>query len=261
MQLPSCAQRCARLTTRRCDTSRCGFNARVGTAHAPELGIWRLSGARAPLPTLRRLVHDSAAQRTDAGNLDFQHVAGLHPYRRIAAVPDALGRPGRDDVAGREFREIRAEGDDLRHRIDQEIGAGLLHLLPIEPRHEYQTFRVRDVIRGDNPRTERTRAGKILAGGHREFLVIAHAAVDKAGVSRNVIKRTLDWDVAPGASDHDRQLALEIEAFRYQWPDQLTVVASECVGEPDEHAGLLWQIAAGLGCMRSVVDAGTEDLF
>src|SRR5438270_4036773 len=73
------------------------------------------------------LVHDPAAQRADAGDLHLQHIAGLHPDGRRAAVADAIGRSGGDHVAWRKRGEVGAEGDDLRDRVDQEIGTRALH--------------------------------------------------------------------------------------------------------------------------------------
>src|SRR5262249_21864226 len=70
----------------------------------------------------RLLVHHAVAQRTDAGNLDLEHVTGLHRQWWIAAMADPFRRPGGDHVARQERREVRAERDDLRHRIDPEIG-------------------------------------------------------------------------------------------------------------------------------------------
>src|SRR5215813_5120612 len=68
------------------------------------------------------LVHHAVAQRTDAGDLDLEHVTGLHPQWWIAAMADPFRRAGGDHVTRQERREVRAERDDLRHRIDQEIG-------------------------------------------------------------------------------------------------------------------------------------------
>src|SRR5687767_6064923 len=82
------------------------------------------------------LIYDVAAQNTNAGDLYFQHITGLHPERRLAAVADTLGRSGGDDIAGMKLRELGAEGDDLRHRIDHLVGAGALHLLAVETRRQ-----------------------------------------------------------------------------------------------------------------------------
>src|SRR4030095_472482 len=58
------------------------------------------------------LIHHTGAQRADAGNLDLEHVAWLHPQGRIAAVTGALRGASGDHVAGRKRCEIGAEGDD-----------------------------------------------------------------------------------------------------------------------------------------------------
>ena len=154
------------------------------------------------------------AQHADPGDLHLQHVAGLHEQLRIAAVADALRRAGGDHVAGRERGEVGAERHDVRDRIDQEIGAGALHLLAVEPRHQRQLGRVGDFVGGDHPWAQRPGAGKILARGHREFLEVAHAAVDEAGVAGDMLERALLRDVAAALADHHRQLALEIELRR-----------------------------------------------
>ena len=206
------------------------------------------------------LVHDAVAQRADAGNLDFEHVAGLHPERRIATMADALRCAGGDDVARRERREIRAERNDLRHRIDQQIGAGVLHLLAVEAGGQRQPGRVGNFVGGDDPRAERAGRGKVLAGGHRELLVVAHAAVHETGVARDMLQRALDRDVTAARPDHHRKLAFEIEVLRDRRTDHLAVVAGQRVGKPDEHARLLRQFASGLGGVRAIVDAGAEDL-
>ena len=42
-------------------------------------------------------------------DLHFEHVAGFHPYRRVAPLADAFGRAGGDDVAGVQLGEVGAE--------------------------------------------------------------------------------------------------------------------------------------------------------
>src|SRR4029077_3588728 len=72
-------------------------------------------------PTTHRIhhsrlrIHHLVAQHADAGDLDLEHIAGLHPQLRTAAMADAFGRAGRDHVAGRERGEVGAEGDDVRN--------------------------------------------------------------------------------------------------------------------------------------------------
>src|SRR5262245_49837639 len=176
-------------------------------------------------------------------------------------MADPFRRAGGDHVARQERREVRAEGDDLRHRIDQEIGAGLLHLLSVEPRREREAGRVRYFVGGDDPRSERAGAGEVLARGHRELLVVAHAAIDEAGVAGDVLERALDRDMASTATDHYRKLALEVEALRYRRADHLALVAGQRIGEADEHARLLRQLAPGFRRVRTVIDAGAQDFL
>src|SRR5262245_8407633 len=175
-------------------------------------------------------------------------------------MADPFRRAGGDHVARQERREVRAEGDDLRHRIDQEIGAGLLHLLSVQPRREREAGRIRNLVGGDDPGPERTGGGEILSRSHGEFLIVAHAAVDEAGVTGDVVERAPDWDMATAATDHNCKLAFEVEALRHRGADHLALVAGERVGEPDEHARLFWQFAPGLGGMGTLIDAGAENL-
>src|SRR6516225_7481180 len=111
--MPLAAQATASLTLR--DGGHSASKTRVNALEAT-------SSARGERTASRLLVHHAVAQRTDAGNLDLEHVTGLHPQWWIAAMADAFRRAGGDHVARQERREVRAERDDLRHRIDQEIG-------------------------------------------------------------------------------------------------------------------------------------------
>src|SRR5262249_60134104 len=96
--------------------------------------------------------------------------------------------------------------------------------------------RIGNLIGGDDPWTERAGGGEILSRSHREFLIVAHAAVDEAGVAGDVLERALDRDMAATASDDDRKLALEVEALRHHGANHLAVVARQRVGEADGHA-------------------------
>src|SRR6516165_8622136 len=64
----------------------------------------------------------AGGERTASHLLVHEHVTGLHPQWWIAAMADPFRRAGGDHVTRQERREVRAERDDLRHRIDQEIG-------------------------------------------------------------------------------------------------------------------------------------------
>src|SRR5262249_35037986 len=110
----------------------------AGSGDQAELkGLWVPACAGTPAKGCAlRLVHDRAAQRADAGDLDLEHVAGLHPERRIAAVAHALGRAGCNDITRRQRREVLGESGGLRGRVDQEIGGGALPLRPVVPCHQ-----------------------------------------------------------------------------------------------------------------------------
>src|SRR5262249_46312361 len=77
----------------------------------------------------------------------------------------------------------------------------------------------------------------------------------------HVLKRALGRDVTTAAADHDRELAFEIEELRHRRADELALMADQRVGETNEHAGLLGQLAPGLGRVRAVVYAGAKNLF
>src|SRR5437764_3645274 len=176
-------------------------------------------------------------------------------------MADALRRAGRDHVARCKRREIRAEGDDLRHGIDQKIGTGPLHLLAVEPRRERQLLRIAKLVGGDHPGPERTGAWEILSRRHREFLIVAHAAVDEAGVARDVAERRLHGNVAPAAADDEGKLTLEIELLRNRWADQRALMAGQRAGKPQKHARLLRQLAPSLRSMGTIIDARAQNLF
>src|SRR5258708_35262097 len=66
----------------------------------------------------RLLIHHAVAQRADAGNLDLEHVTGLHPQGWIAAVTHPFPRAGGDHVTRDQWRGFPTGGEYLRHRIE-----------------------------------------------------------------------------------------------------------------------------------------------
>src|SRR5260370_41262769 len=77
----------------------------------PALVVGRASGS---------LVDDIDAKSPDAGDLDLDLVAALHPERRLAAQADAVRRAGGDDVARFQpghGREIFDDGGDLEDPV------------------------------------------------------------------------------------------------------------------------------------------------
>ena len=121
----------------------------------------------------------------DAGDLDLDLVAALHPERRLAAQADAVGRAGGDDVARLEpghGREIFDDGGDVEDHV---IGRVVLHGLAVQPRRELEPLRVGDHVGRHHPRSERAGRREVLAGRHRVLLEVAHADVEEAGVARH----------------------------------------------------------------------------
>jgi hypothetical protein len=102
-------------------------------------------------------------------------------------------------------------------------------------------------------------AGKFLPESHREFLVVAHAAVDEAGVSRDMGERIGLAHMAPGPTDDDGQFAFEIELVGNAGTHQRLAVTDEGIGEAQEHARRRRHVAPGLLGMGAVVDADADD--
>src|SRR4029077_15717854 len=158
----------------------------------------------------------------------------LQPEGRVWAGADAFGGAGGDDVAGRQRGEVGAESDDLRDRIDQLVGAGMLDLLAVQPRRQGELARIGNLVAGAEPRPERAGTGKILAGGDGEFLIIAHRAVDQDRIAGDMVEGVFGRDVAPALADDQRQLAFVIEIIRYARADHGAVVTDQRVAEADE---------------------------
>src|SRR5262249_16423618 len=90
----------------------------------------------------------------------------------------------------------------------------------------------------------------------REFLVIADAAVNKARVAGNMLKRPPGRDVATALANDERKLALEVEIVGHFGANQLAAMPDQCVGK----ARLFRQFARHLRRMRAIIDAGAENL-
>ena len=66
----------------------------------------------APIPSASPfsipLSGDMRAQHAYSADFHFERIAGLHPQRRLAAMADAFGRAGRNDVARGKRGEVGA---------------------------------------------------------------------------------------------------------------------------------------------------------
>src|SRR5262249_14796474 len=76
------------------------------------------------------------------------------------------------------------------------------------------------------------------------------------------VARALARDVAAGAADHQRDLALVVELLRHLRPHQRLAVRDQRVGRAIEHAGILRHVGiVEIEIAVGVVDADAEDLF
>ena len=199
---------------------------------------------------------------SDAGNLDLDHVAFLHPQRRRAISADPAGGAGDDDVAGRKLGEGRAIGDQRGH-VEHQIGNRRgLHLDAVQTRGDGLLADVRDLVRRHHPGPEAAGRHEILAGGELRGvpLPVANAAVIIAGIAGDVAQRRLARNAAAGLADDHGHLAFIIETLGFQRPDHRLAAADLAVGEASEDHRMRRRGMAALGQMRGVIDADAEDL-
>src|ERR1700730_16597375 len=135
----------------------------------------------------------------------------------------------------------------------------MLALLTVQASRQVELARIGNLVAGDEPWPERAGAGKILAGGDGEFLIVSHRAIDQDRIAGDVVEGVFGRDVTPALADDQRQLAFIIEIIRYAWADHGAVMADQRVGEADEHARLLRQFAAYLRRMGAVLGARAEE--
>ena len=175
---------------------------------------------------------------------------------------DPALRAGNDDVAGQQRQDGGDVGDQLRDGGDHQLGRGVLHHLPVEPRLQCQLGGVGDFIRRDEPRAEAAGAGEVLAGKELAgmALPVADAALVVAGIARHVVQRLRRRDAAAPGADHHRQLTLEVELVRDGGLDQRLAVADLAAGEAGEQRGLLRHGAAGFLHVVTVIQADADDL-
>src|SRR5690606_27400016 len=96
---------------------------------------------------------------------------------------------------------------------------------------------------------------KILAGGElsRVTLPVADAAVIVAAVSRDMGQGVPPRNPAACFPDHDGQLALEVELFRFGGPNHCLTITDLALCEPHENHRIGRLLAAGFAQMRLVV--------
>src|SRR5512143_322753 len=152
-------------------------------------------------------------QLPDPVDLDRDLIAVGQEAWWVAEDPDATGRPGRDDVAGFEGHEPRAEGDQARHVVDHLGGAGILDGLAVDEAADAQRARIGQVVGGDEPRPERAERVEALPAYPLAVaeLEIPGRHVVEARVPEHVIQRPRRGYVTGTPADHDGELGLVVD--------------------------------------------------
>ena len=109
--------------------------------------------AHGPTTSSARSDHWTACSiAPQALDLDPHHVARLQVLRRLHRVPDAAGVPVEDDVPGRERAGLGDQVDELLRAEDQVGRVRVLAQLSVDVADDAQADRVRELVRGRDPR-------------------------------------------------------------------------------------------------------------
>src|SRR5258707_9594260 len=102
---------------------------------------------------------------TQSPDPELHHIARLQELRRLHAEADAGRRAGDDHVAGLHDEELRAVPDDVGGAEDHRLGVALLARLAVHREPHVEPLRVRNLVLGDEPRTDRAERLAALALG------------------------------------------------------------------------------------------------
>ena len=147
-------------------------------------------------------------------------VARLQEARRGARCAYPVRGAGHDHRPRLQGAAAAEEGDQLAHVEDHVAGAPVLQGLAVHHRLDAQGVGIRNLVRGDQRRSQRTEGVEGLAAAPLPaaplHLPIAGAHVVAAGVAEHVVDGLLAADVAAAAADHHRQLALVVHLVAAQ---------------------------------------------
>src|SRR6185503_20533703 len=103
---------------------------------------------------------------------------------------------------------------------------------------------------------------KILAGSElrRMPLIVAHAAVVEAAVTRDMVEGAFAGHAPRALADDDRELAFIVELLGLARREQRPAVSDNAIAEADEDHGTLGALAAHLLDVRHVIDADAQQL-
>src|SRR5439155_7034313 len=157
--------------------------------------------------------HHVAALLPEPLDAEAHHVAGLEEFRRLLAEPDARGRARGNHVTGLQHHELRHVGHDVADVENHGAGRSRLHALAIDVEPHRQRLRCRNLVRGDEPRTERAkRLAAFPLGPLPGALELELALGDVVGdaIAGHVIQRFLFRYITRARAYHDGELDLPI---------------------------------------------------
>src|SRR5471032_3325533 len=200
------------------------------------------------------LVDDIDVQSPDAGDLDLDLVAALHPEWRLAPKAHTIRRARGNNVARLEPSDGRKILDDGGDVEDHVVGRVVLHHGTVEPRRELERLRIGNDVARHHPGAERAGRREVLARRDRVLLEIAHARIEEAGVARDHIERPRARHVPAALADHHGKLALEIEVGRGTRPHDVAAMPHQCIVQSREDAWLWRQRASDFARVARIVE-------
>src|SRR6516164_7136732 len=211
------------------------------------------------------LVRDLIAQHTDLRHLDFDHVAGLEPDRRVAVDAGTGRRSGPYQVARLECCKRADVVDQPGKAPGETVGAVVLAQVAVDARRQMQRLYRVELVCGHDPGADAARAVEILALRHVERTVaqpVAHAAFVAERDAADPCERTFARDVAPFPADHQHHLALVVELVRDLGPHDRLPAADQRGRKPAEQVGIFRRLPAVLvlGAAVRIIDADADVL-
>src|SRR5690348_15032239 len=153
-------------------------------------------------------------EHADMLHLGFHDIAGMQEFGRRAGEPDTVGRAGGDDRSWQKGHAFRHPLDDRVDRVDHVASVPVLLGNAVDTELQTHRLRIRQLVRGHDPRTGRAAPIEALA---LEVLTTP-AALDVA--RSHVVERHVAEHVAPGRGaidvgsclpDDDRELNLPVD--------------------------------------------------
>jgi hypothetical protein len=196
-----------------------------GSRASVTIGQIRSRGRLRPMVSVRSSDH-WVPQHADVADLCLHDVPRAKVDGRLAAVADAAGRAGRDDVAWLQRREARQDRDESSHREDHLRRGAVLHRPAVDPQlhgevlgsaggrsreHARAHGQKRIVPLAVQPIEEAISLARLAAGLEPK---VAVGDIVGDGVAGDVVERAFLRDGLTAAADDDSQLGLPVDVIR-----------------------------------------------